>query len=708
MSDDEIRDLLDLGVQDPGPREELSAEQLWSAGRRQRNRGRAWLGGLGAAAAAASILGIVWAQGLAGGDAAPQPADETPDTIPGPTVEVDTGARGEPFFVRFESPFAEHAEQLSGASRPATLEDLQGRWNGPYGELFGFDGDTFTVDTGAPCHEGGSQQVEVSSEGRLLVLDGIAWEVMDCSPGEEERTVWRDALQQDPMLSLDGGTLIISGLDGTTDEPRVPVALTLETVDETGFVWADAPSNTGVTPITLGPDVLLTTTGTGDGTDIALDSILEVGLDEHPGAAAAARDGERDPAGYPSTCPLEMESSLRSDGVLLAGAPAPFLACDENSDAYLPPAEPSPAVVALLRSGPTVGFDGELMIISGTIPESLLDATAPPVDDAPTSEALESTDPTEGETGSETPTYRDDIPLVVGTPRVIVMSEGGWAPTGELTPLTEETATGKRWLPVTTESDPPEVGADPNGDRGLSFDGTTWRIRDACIDIRVRGGLQDGVLTTTGEPEVVPDPDPGAGCIMPLTPEEWEALLTGEPRLSTDGDILVISGGGDDAQLSPVGMAFVAEGTDDPQGGPTAPVTVEDLATGLVEVPGDTAAGDVGVSDVRDLQPDHAARLSLDDGTLSVEVGCEDALRGPAWFAQVGPDEADRQLIAALPAGTAPGQPAGTPPGCSGAAAVEAELWRQLLAHGVFLHHYGEYVILDGWADPALAPGARF
>src|SRR5690606_19712064 len=65
MSDDEIRDLLDRGVQDPDASEELTAEQLWSAGRRRRTRGRAWIGGLGAAAAAASILGVVWAQGLA-------------------------------------------------------------------------------------------------------------------------------------------------------------------------------------------------------------------------------------------------------------------------------------------------------------------------------------------------------------------------------------------------------------------------------------------------------------------------------------------------------------------------------------------------------------------------------------------------------------------------------------------------------------------
>ena len=259
MSDDEIRDLLDLGVQEPAGGDALSAEQLWSAGRRQRNRGRAWLGGLGAAAAAASLLGIVWAQGLAGGDAAPPPSDETPDTMPSPSPTVDGGedARGEPFFARFESADSEPAAQLSGASRPATLEDLQGTWHGPFGELFGFDGDTFTVDTGAPCHEGGSQQVEVSPEGRLLVADGIAWEQVDCSADDEGRVGWRYALQQEPLLSMDGGTLIISGLDGTSDDPRVPVALTLASSEpfDSPSVWRDTSAQTGVSPIELGEDV---------------------------------------------------------------------------------------------------------------------------------------------------------------------------------------------------------------------------------------------------------------------------------------------------------------------------------------------------------------------------------------------------------------------------------------------------------------------
>jgi len=143
-----------------------------------------------------------------------------------------------------------------------------------------------------------------------------------------------------------------------------------------------------------------------------------------------------------------------------------------------------------------------------------------------------------------------------------------------------------------------------------------------------------------------------------------------------------------------VGMAFLADGDDDPQGGPTAPVTLEDLAAGLVEVSGDVAVQDVGVSDVRDPQPGHATRLSVEDGVVSIDVGCAEPLRGPAWFSHVGPEDTAWQLTAALP----------TEPDCAGAAADDAELWRQLLAHGAFLHRFGDYVIVDVWADPELAP----
>ncbi|MCK0113023.1 hypothetical protein MWU75_12810 [Ornithinimicrobium sp. F0845] len=704
MSDDEIRDLLDLGLDDDDPQgsgargtrpgAHLSAEQLWSAGRRQRTRGRAWFGGVGAAAAAASILGIVWAQGLAGGEAGPPPpADGTSDTVPGPTVEVDDAGRGEPYFARFESIYAEHAEQLSGSSRPATLEDLQGTWDGPHGELLVVE-DEQVILTIANCQTIRSSGT-VTVDGRLSADE---WEMSqadgpDCVEPDPAMPHWSAIITRQPLVSMDGGTLIISGLDGTTDEPRVYVAMSLGPVDETGFAWADVPSETGVTPLTLGRDVQLLTSGTGDAT--ALQSISEIGLEDRPGASAAAQGGDVEALGYPGTCPLQLESSLRSDGVLLVGEPAPFVACAADSDAPLPSAEPSPAVLALLRSNPTVAFTDDTMVISGTIPESMLTDTPPPVDDtAPTSDPpVESADPTDDGTGGQTPTYRDDIPLVLGTPTVVVMSEGEWAPTGELTPLTEEAATGRRWLPVTTESDPPDAGADPIGDRGLSFDGTTWRIRDCGIDVRVRGWLQDGVLTQTGEPEIVDNPDPGAACVSPRYPEDWAAMLTGEPYLAVDGDILVISTRlGDGIQLEPVGMALAPQGEAPPNAEMVRPVEVEDLAAGLVEVPGQEAAYDIGVSDARDPRPGHSTTIGWEDGAITVDVGCAEPLTGPAWLS---PSEHNQSVLrAALPE---------VPEACAGAAADDAELWRQLLAHGATLHHFADHVILDAWADPAVA-----
>lgn len=733
MSDDEIRDLLDLGLDDDGsqgsgargarPGEHLSAEQLWSAGRRQRNRGRAWIGGLGAAAAAASILGIVWAQGFAGGEAGPPPpADGTSDTGPGPTVEVDDGARGEPFFARFtradldpgvseprasDAPHgeSERLSELTGTSTPATLEDLQGTWNGPDGEVFVFEGDRFIATLGGCSVQ--RRTVALTPESRLQTV-GL-WEgaddVGECSQ-EQPLVQWGPALNEEPLLSLDGETLLVTGLDGTTEEPRVHVSLTLGPVDETGFTWADASSEGGLTPIMLGTDFVLLTSGGGDGT--TLDDIREINLDTQPGLTGALEQGDDVEAiGYPGTCPVEMEASLRSDGILLTGEPTLFSACAADSDAPLPPVEPSPAVVAVLRSGPTVDFTDGTMVITGTIPESLLDQTAPAVDDAaPTSEGPdeESADPTADSPGSEEPTPPDGIPLVVGTPTVVLMSEGEWAPTGELTALTAEQAEGRRWFQVEHDDPGPTLPGGPG--YGLDFDGSSVHVRECSVDVTVPGELRAGVFVATGEPQSVDDPDPGIDCPVPVYTDEWVQILTSEPRMSTDGEILVIAGGGDGTQLEPVGMALVAAGVEDARGGPTAPVTVEDLGAVLFEVPGEVAAQDVGVSDVRDIQPGHTASFSLEDGAVSIGVGCDEQLSGPAWLSHVGPEDTDWQLIAVLPEVSPPGEASAS--GCTGVAAVEAELWRQLLAHGVFLHHFGDYVILDGWADPALVPGATF
>lgn len=682
MSDEEIRDLLDLGVEDLelGPR--IEAGDTWSAGRRIRTR-RSWGVGLGAVAAAATIVGVVWSQGL-GGDVAPQPPADgtlTGPTLLGtptdtePTTETEsTESRGEPFFAQFERDGSQAPSPLSGASEPATLEDLQGTWRGPHDETFTINGTTLTVDTGPPCHDGGPHTVELTADGRLVLLETDGWEVMECSADAEGRTDWRSALRQEPLFSLDGETLLISGLDGTTEETRVPASLTVEAVDEAGLVWEDsAPQGEGAHQeeggsLALGEDFQLM--ASGDAEDLTLHSISDLNLES------------------PGLCGQVLVSSLRSDGVLLAGAPEPWPVCTEGEDA-LPPAEPSPTVVALLRGSPTVAFEDGTMTISGTVPQSLQDSptTRPPDDDSATSEP-----PEEG--GQEHP-VSGDLPESADAPQVAVLSEGEWAPTGQLAPLTAEEATGRRWLPVSTLSGSPEVGIDPNGDRGLSFDGSSWRIRDCGVDITVAGGMEDGVLVTAGAPVVVPDPDPGATCTGPLMSDHWGNILTGEPRVSTDGQILVISGVTGPVAVEPAGLALAPEGLQAPQGGPTTVVTAEDLAAGLQEVPGDTAAQDVGVSDVRDPQPEHATTLSLEGGVVTVDVGCAEPLQGPAWFSHVGPAEVNWQLTAALPGA----------PECDGAAAQDAELWRQMLAQGAFLHHFGDYVIVDSTADPALGAG---
>lgn len=683
MSDDEIRDLLDRGVQDPDASEELTAEQLWSAGRRRRTRGRAWIGGLGAAAAAASILGVVWAQGLAGGDAAPPPADKTPNAFPGPTVGVDGGARGEPFFARFESADSEPAAQLSGVSRPATLDDLQGTWHGPDTEVFVFEGNEFTATLGGCSVQ--RRTVALTPESRLRTVG--PWEgaddVGECLP-EQPLIPWGPALNEEPLLSLDGGTLVISGLDGTTEEPRIPVALTLASTApfDSPSVWRDTSAQTGLTPIALGEDVELTVVGTTQ--DAALSRQEDSNLFVSGIGALTMRQQDR--------CDLGFTTSLRSDGVLLAGDARPLPECSTGTRA-LPAAAPSEAALHLLRSGPTLGVEGASMVIRGTVPESLLGSISPPVDHAPTSEPPESAAPTEDATGTETPTSRDDMPLVVGTPTVVVMSEGEWAPSGELTPLTAEKAVDRRWLMVEVTGGTGVV-SEPLSDYGLTFDESALRVRECSVDVTVPGDLRDGVFVATGEPAIVEDPDPWADCPVPVYTDEWVQILTAEPRMSTDGRILVVAGHVGDQQLEPLGLALLPEGADRPVGGPTTPVTQEDLTGGLSEVPARQAVDAVGVSDVRDPQPAHATRLSVADGVVTVDVGCTEPLRGPAWYSQMGPDDADWQLTAVLP----------DEPDCQGAASDDARMWRQLLAHGAFLHRFGDYVIVDSWVDPRVTP----
>lgn len=674
MSDEEIRDLLDLGAADYQFGPPIEADETWAAGRRIRTR-RSWGVGLGAVAAAA-LVGVVWTQGLGGGDVAPPPPEPADGTLTGPVptltdTESETGtgtteARGEPFFAQFQRAGTEAPFQLSGASEPATAEDLQGTWNGPHGERLVVQDDQVIL-TMTNCESVRSSGPVTVEDGELTVDE---WESRtadgsDCASADPAMTAWTSALQEAPSVSLDGETLLISGFDGTSDEARVPASLTLGATDEAGFIWEDRESQSEVAPLTLGDDFQLMVSGDGD--ESGLTSIADLNLES------------------PQMCGQVMTSSLRSDGVLLAGAAAPWPVCSEGEDA-LPPAEPPRAVVALLQSGPTVTFEDGVMVITGTVPESLLEQDLEFVPDDTTATTEPPTPPDEE---TEDPPASDAAPGPTGPSALVVMSEGSWEPSGELSPLTDGLAVDRRWLPVSTDSQPPEVGADPSGDRGLSFDGTTWRIRDCGVDISVDGAIENGRLLARGEPDVVPDPDPGAACVFSLTPEDWVSILTGEPLLRTDGEILVVQGEVEDADQVPVGMAFLPDGASDPSVGPVSSVTPEDLAAGLTETP----AADIGVSDIRDPQPDHDTALSVQDGMVTVDVGCDEPLRGPAWFSQVGPEEFTWQLTAAL----------SIEPDCADAAKEDALLWQQMLAEGVFLHHSGDYVILDSMAEPAPA-----
>lgn len=321
------------------------------------------------------------------------------------------------------------------------------------------------------------------------------------------------------------------------------------------------------------------------------------------------------------------------------------------------------------------------MVITGTVRESLLDqATAPPADTTATSEPPEA--------GGEDPPVSGDQPVMVGTPQLILMSEGRWEPTGELTPLTAEETEGRRWFQVEDDRPGPTLPGGPG--YGLDFDGSSVHVRFCGVDVTVAGSVQDGLFRDSGGVDVVDDPDPGIDCPSLLAPTEWVQVLTNEPRMSTDGEILVISGGVGDVQLEPVSMAMSLQGTPtstDPIG---LRLTPEALAMGLAELPESEALSE-GLDDVRDPQPEHTTILSVEDGVVRVDVGCSEPLQGPVWYSHVGPEDVHWQLTAALPEA----------PDCAGSAAADAELWRQMLAHGVFLFPFEGNRIVDSWAEPA-------
>lgn len=379
MSRDQLHRLLDRAT-DGTPAVDL-AETAWAQAHRRQHRTVALgLGGAGMAAAT-----VVTAVALGGGlGPSPTPAPADPDSV----AQVDPV--GEPVLIALSADGA--APIPSGAAVAATPEDVAGRawqvsplvaWSSQIGDprlvqsttpvTLTFDADRFVVR--APCVQM-SAAGEVAAGGRIVTTG--EWDVHpDPDPGAdcvrdpaEDVAAWQRFFAQQPLLSLDGETLLVSGFTGAPDRPElIPVSVHLLR-DDTGPAglsgmaaylgdWADdddAVGPTGSTPMLLGRGLYLRIDRLGPG--------LKVGL-----RGACEDDGLS-------------ATWLREDGLLLGGG----LASSEGASCWPPltgaDAQAFSATAELLHpllgSGPWLDLDGDRLTITGWLQEDLVPGDEPP------------------------------------------------------------------------------------------------------------------------------------------------------------------------------------------------------------------------------------------------------------------------------------------------------------------------------------------
>jgi hypothetical protein len=356
MTREVVREILNRGVQDVRePDVEQVIGRAWASARGGRRRRAAWGGSALAGLAAATLAAVVWGPGLTGGDVM-----VTPD----PAQSGDgTSLQGEPYAVLFAGQGASDQAggntlygtwvPVSGSAEPARTETVQGTWTGEHGETIEIDGDVLTLISGCDAV---SAMVTLDAAGQLTA---DTWQVTaadgpDCAATETAVPSWSAALQNGPLLSLDGDVLIVSGFDGqATATDRSPASITLRMDQERRWTTADPVGEDE--PLTLAEGQFLTLSGAFD--DDGVTNAVEVGVADEGG------------------CPQQYATTLRSDGVLLfLKDQGHFSGCDPTQE----PVQVDPAVHALLASHPTLGIEGDQMTITGTVPTTRLDSPQSP------------------------------------------------------------------------------------------------------------------------------------------------------------------------------------------------------------------------------------------------------------------------------------------------------------------------------------------
>lgn len=354
MTRETVRQILDRGVDDV---RESDVEQVighaWSSARVGRMRRAAWGGAAVAGLAAATLAAVVWGPGLIGGEVMVTPGHRGDGT----------SLQGEPYAVLFAGQGASDQAggnapygtwvPVSGSAEPASTETVQGTWTGEHGETIEIDGDILTLTSGC---DSVSAMVALDGAGQL---SADTWQVTagdgpDCAVGQTAVPSWSAALQNGPLLSLDGDVLIVSGFDGQgTGTDWSPASITLRMDQERRWRTADPVGEDEA--LTLAEGQFLTLSGAWD--DDGVTNVVEVSVADEGG------------------CPQQNATTMRSDGVLLLlKDQGHFSGCGPTQQ----PVQVDPAVHALLASHPTLAIKGDQMTITGTAPTTRLGSPQSP------------------------------------------------------------------------------------------------------------------------------------------------------------------------------------------------------------------------------------------------------------------------------------------------------------------------------------------
>ncbi|MCK0111966.1 hypothetical protein MWU75_07425 [Ornithinimicrobium sp. F0845] len=296
------------------------------------------------------------------------------------------------------------------------------------------------------------------------------------------------------------------------------------------------------------------------------------------------------------------------------------------------------------------------------------------------------------QTSDAEPTLGGDEQPVSGQPTVLQFIDGSEEvePTGVLEPWAPPNGTVSAWLLQ-------EVMGSGGAGVTLTFDSGLWLVRGCGLDMKAPGAVEDGRARVTGTWEIDPDPDPGAACVSHpwLDAARWESFLGEGPLVARDGTTLLMSGTiGAQPVFEPVSAGFARADVTDPQVGPARAATWDDLAQDWVEAPLEYLTAQIHGREFVDTEPDPETDLQLTSpevGVLRITgPGCVGGGFTQSWLLPTGGTSLfldPEQFRTAI--------------GCFEPGARQESLVTGMLTGGAEISVHGDYLVIDGWVDPA-------